>query len=1079
MRGKRMQVAKRSCQGVKHGQVSSATQPSQSTMCPHASFVRTMSTFLRIDRSQEEINHEIVKQLGISSVGMEIEALEALLSTMGKSTNAKALAAVRNALEMQGLQPSVRLYELLLRAYLGLRLQPEFAELLAEVEATGAAAPSIKVLALRAAIHASDLEASIACLLALASILKSSSSATASTAYPLLVQKLVRLASEQAALPRLLQEFSACELLNVWVLEELLEECSQRGDLAHMKESVELARAQGTELSSKARAALIRASGTVADAMSFFEGTTGQCKPDILPLVALAEAAARFSDTTLADSVLQHLPQHPSATLAAAVLRLCLAGGPLASQDEGVTVLQLFEKHFAAVDLSQDLQLQRLVADAATKCGRPMVLQKLVRSLPDSTSRAALLKSYANEQCLDGAKRVFQACPDSDACLYNALLSVCVACRDIASAEKLMSKASEAGAADVVTYNTMMKAHVQSGDLRRARALLRKMRSVGLEPNNVTFNEIIDAAAAQSSAAMWEVINEMEACGLKASPITCSILLKSIQQSSQPKDVDRALSIVESADLAMDEVLLSSLCEACIRTSRTDLLTRYLKQQRSARGVTIKSAHTYGSLIRSYGFLNDLEGVWAMWNEMQARGVAPSCITLGCMVEAVSTNGEPEAGLSLIHQMLKDKQTRSLVNAVIYCSVLKGFSHRKRFDQVWAVHEEMRKQSLQYSIVTYNALIDACVRSGEMNRVSLLLEQMSDDRIEPNVITYSTVLKGYCQDNRIDKAFEVLEDMKKSADFSPDEVTYNTLLDGCARYGMLERGLALLQDMEASHVRPSNFTLSVLVKLANRSRCPDKAFELCSELSSKYHIRLNMHVYNNLVHACTAHKNLPRALEVFEQMLGERVRPDVRTYTLLLRACVDSCKTSEAADLLRMAVGISDAPARFARFGAAIAQPKGGLTAELIGETLEGIASSCSEERLALELFNDLRNVRGLKLDSRLPMRLTAAQSARQARGNEDALVRLLMGEVVADVPAHIPRQAQLGPRGRIQWLLRLNCIGLYKGSEGGHMQMACCIMTSWGVLLPLGFVQRVHSQPSSSKYELSILGGCLRLVVC
>merc|ERR1719507_519013 len=106
--------------------------------------------------------------------------------------------------------------------------------------------------------------------------------------------------------------------------------------------------------------------------------------------------------------------------------------------------------------------------------------------------------------------------------------------------------------------------------------------------------------------------------------------------------------------------------------------------------------------------------------------------------------------------------------------------------------------------------------------------------------------------------------MKRSSALSPDEVTYNTLLDGCARYGMLDRGLGLLKDMQEADVTPSNFTLTVLVKLANRSKKPDLGFELCSQLSEKYNIRLNMHVYNNLVHACTAHCNLSRAFEVFE-----------------------------------------------------------------------------------------------------------------------------------------------------------------------------------------------------------------------
>merc|ERR1740121_711427 len=120
--------------------------------------------------------------------------------------------------------------------------------------------------------------------------------------------------------------------------------------------------------------------------------------------------------------------------------------------------------------------------------------------------------------------------------------------------------------------------------------------------------------------------------------------------------------------------------------------------------------------------------------------------------------------------------------------------------------------------------------------------------------------------------------MKKTSEMQPDEVTYNTILDGCARLGLYDRGVALLSDMQNQGVRPSNFTLSVVAKLASRSKQPDKAFELCDQISRKYHIRYNVHVYNNLVQACTLSGSTQRALKVFEQMLQEKICPDARTY---------------------------------------------------------------------------------------------------------------------------------------------------------------------------------------------------------
>ena len=46
--------------------------------------------------------------------------------------------------------------------------------------------------------------------------------------------------------------------------------------------------------------------------------------------------------------------------------------------------------------------------------------------------------------------------------------------------------------------------------------------------------------------------------------------------------------------------------------------------------------------------------------------------------------------------------------------------------------------------------------------------------------------------------------------------------------------------------------------------------------------------------ACVKHHDLQRAVGVLERMLQERVRPDARCYSLLLRACVEGGQPKEA-----------------------------------------------------------------------------------------------------------------------------------------------------------------------------------------
>merc|ERR1719218_449 len=107
---------------------------------------------------------------------------------------------------------------------------------------------------------------------------------------------------------------------------------------------------------------------------------------------------------------------------------------------------------------------------------------------------------------------------------------------------------------------------------------------------------------------------------------------------------------------------------------------------------------------------------------------------------------------------------------------------------------------------------------------------MKQGHVEPDIITYSTIVKGYCLSGDLDRAFNVLEEMKRDAKFAPDEILYNSLLDGCAKQHRVDEALKLLEDMTQSGTAPSNYTLSILVKLMGRSRRLNQAFTVIDQL---------------------------------------------------------------------------------------------------------------------------------------------------------------------------------------------------------------------------------------------------------
>merc|ERR1719230_2376297 len=169
------------------------------------------------------------------------------------------------------------------------------------------------------------------------------------------------------------------------------------------------------------------------------------------------------------------------------------------------------------------------------------------------------------------------------------------------------------------------------------------------------------------------------------------------------------------------------------------------------------------------------------------------------------------------------------------------------------------------------------------------------------------MLKGHCQMGNIQTGFQILAEMKRDARLRPDEIMYNSLLDGCAQNNLVDEGLRLLEEMQKEGVAPSNFTLSILVKLMNRARRLDRAFAVVEEITKKYNFRPNVHVYTNLVQACCSNQQLPRGMNILEQMIKERVVPESRTYSILVRSSISKGMFEQAAGLLQGALGLPDA----------------------------------------------------------------------------------------------------------------------------------------------------------------------------
>merc|ERR1719460_887949 len=175
--------------------------------------------------------------------------------------------------------------------------------------------------------------------------------------------------------------------------------------------------------------------------------------------------------------------------------------------------------------------------------------------------------------------------------------------------------------------------------------------------------------------------------------------------------------------------------------------------------------------------------------------------------------------------------------------------------------------------------------------------------IEPDIVTYSTIVKGFCNAGSLDRALKVVKDMKASGKHAPDEVMFNSLLSGCAKEHRPDEALQLLSDMKKSGVAPSNYTLSMLVKLMGRCKRLNQAFVMLEEISKEYGLKINIQVYTCLIQGCFNAGQASKAIALHEKIMKEGLVPDSMTYTVLVRGCVQAGLLDKAVELVKFAYG--------------------------------------------------------------------------------------------------------------------------------------------------------------------------------
>jgi len=332
----------------------------------------------------------------------------------------------------------------------------------------------------------------------------------------------------------------------------------------------------------------------------------------------------------------------------------------------------------------------------------------------------------------------------------------------------------------------------------------------------------------------WDALEEMQRAGLPTDRFTMSrMLMRTLADARRywdPSKIQRSVALVErflqQQPEEADEVLFNALLDTHCRMKDVAGLESTFKTMQE---LSIEPSHvTLGILVKAYGQACDIKSVLRLWEEMEEQREQANAVTYGCMINACVRCGQTEKAVEIFDEM---KALKKHCNTILYTTLIKGYGNEKDLPSALALFREMREENVPYNTIAYNSIIDVCIKCSDVQSAEEIFREMlaPNSTVQPDLITYSTLLKGYCQIGNLDKALQVAETIK-ACGLKCDELVYNTLMDGCVKANDLSAGVGLFAEMMASGMKPSSITHSIFLRLYQRNGYKGTAGDAVAQL---------------------------------------------------------------------------------------------------------------------------------------------------------------------------------------------------------------------------------------------------------
>ncbi|KNA17493.1 hypothetical protein SOVF_079410 [Spinacia oleracea] len=284
------------------------------------------------------------------------------------------------------------------------------------------------------------------------------------------------------------------------------------------------------------------------------------------------------------------------------------------------------------------------------------------------------------------------------------------------------------------------------------------------------------------------------------------------------------------------------------------------------------------ALVNMYAKCCDMLCAQKVFDEMPERNL----VSWNSMIVGFLDNEVYDHALLIFKEVLRE--TSITPNEVSASSALTACANMDDgLDVGKQVHGIVFKCGLITLAYVKNSLMDMYWKCGSFEDAVTLFKSIA----EKDVVTWNVLMLGVHKNNDFEEAFKYFV-LMRSQGVSPDEASYSTALNACASLAALNQGMLIHNLILKSGFEKDMSVASSLIAMYAKCGSLVDAQRVFYAINNP-----NVVCWTVMISAFQQYGCSNQAIELFENMLHQGIKPDYRTFVCVLSACAHTGKVEE------------------------------------------------------------------------------------------------------------------------------------------------------------------------------------------